>query len=225
MKQLVTKAIVLTRTNYGEADRIITMLTPDFGKLRLIAKGVRRIKSKLAGGIELFSESDITFIRGKGEIGTLISARLSANYGNIVKDINRTMLGYDLIKQINKTTEDECESAYFELLCAAYAALNDDSLSNQLIELWFSANLLILGGMTPNLATSADGSKLAQDKTYNFDRDAMAFEPSASGQFSVNEIKFMRLVFAGNSPLQLVRINQAEIITNKLAPLVKTMLI
>ena len=41
MKQLVSQAVVLSRTDYGEADRILTLLTPDQGKLRLLAKGVR----------------------------------------------------------------------------------------------------------------------------------------------------------------------------------------
>ena len=57
MKQLVTEVIILARTDYGEADRILTVLSPEYGKLRLLAKGVRRVKSKLAGGIELFSVS------------------------------------------------------------------------------------------------------------------------------------------------------------------------
>lgn len=65
MNQIVTKGIVLSRTEFGEADRIITVLTTDHGKIRLIAKGVRRIKSKSAGGIELFSVSDITYIPGR----------------------------------------------------------------------------------------------------------------------------------------------------------------
>jgi len=39
----------LSRTDYGEADRILTVLTPDYGKLRLLAKGVRKVKSKLGG--------------------------------------------------------------------------------------------------------------------------------------------------------------------------------
>jgi DNA repair protein RecO (recombination protein O) len=73
MQQLQTRGIILSRTDFGEADRILTVLTPQQGKLRLMAKGVRKIKSKLAGGIELFSVSDITYIRGKGELGTLIS--------------------------------------------------------------------------------------------------------------------------------------------------------
>ena len=53
-KDLRTKAIVLRRTDYGEADRILQLLTPS-GKRSVIARGVRKEKSKLAGGIELFS--------------------------------------------------------------------------------------------------------------------------------------------------------------------------
>ena len=43
----VTDAIVLTRFDYGEADRIMTLFTPAYGKLKAIAKGVRRTKSRL----------------------------------------------------------------------------------------------------------------------------------------------------------------------------------
>lgn len=62
---IVTSGIVLNRINFGEADRILTVITPDQGKLSLIAKGVRKEKSKLAGGIELFSVSNISFIPPK----------------------------------------------------------------------------------------------------------------------------------------------------------------
>src|SRR5688572_14550778 len=123
MNQIVTTAIILGRTDYGEADRIITLLTPDHGKLRLLAKGVRRVKSKLAGGIELFSISSITFVKGRGDIGTLISTRLNKHYRQIVTDLDRTMVGYDLIKQLNKITEDEPEPEYFDLLKQVFEAL------------------------------------------------------------------------------------------------------
>ncbi|MCA9348456.1 DNA repair protein RecO, partial [Candidatus Saccharibacteria bacterium] len=63
---LTTRAIILRRINYGEADRILTMLTSDFGKIRLIAKGVRKQKSRMAGGLELFGVSEINFIKGRG---------------------------------------------------------------------------------------------------------------------------------------------------------------
>src|SRR5664279_3509870 len=125
MRQIVSEAIILNRIDYGEADRILTLLTPDYGKLSLVAKGVRRIKSKLAGGIELFSVSDITFIKGRGEIGTLVSTRLKKHYGAIVTDYERTMLGYELIKRLHRVTEDQTESEYFDLLREAFEALND----------------------------------------------------------------------------------------------------
>ena len=150
MNQLNTTAIVLSRTEYGEADRILTLLTPDHGKLRLMAKGVRRVKSKLAGGIELFSVSNITFAKGRGDIGTLVSARLLQHYGNIVANLERTMLGYELIKQLNKITEDDTEPAYFEVLHQAFAALDDATVPVGLIRMWFSMQLLRLNGHEPN---------------------------------------------------------------------------
>ena len=52
------RAIVLRRTNYGEADRILQLLTPK-GKRSVMAKGARRERSKLAGGIELFALCDV----------------------------------------------------------------------------------------------------------------------------------------------------------------------
>ncbi len=207
MKQIVTTAIVLGRTNYGEADRIITLLTPDHGKLRLMAKGVRRIRSKLAGGIELFSVSDITFIRGRGEIGTLVSARLRQHYAHIVGDIDRTMLGYELIKQLGRGTEDEPGVEYFDLLVQAFEALDDVSIDVNLIKLWFAMQLLRLDGHTPNLQSDVSGIKLSADLTYNFDYDRMTFVAAADGTFSADTIKFLRLGFSGNSPkiLQKVR--------------------
>ena len=73
MKQQTTPAIILRRTNYGEADRIVTFLTP-IGKIRAMVKGVRRSKSKLAGGIELFSESTVTFLETRGDLARVVSS-------------------------------------------------------------------------------------------------------------------------------------------------------
>ena len=70
MKTNRTTAIVLRRTNYGEADRILQLLTPD-GKRSVMARGVRREKSRLAGGIELFAVCEVVLTEGKGELGIL----------------------------------------------------------------------------------------------------------------------------------------------------------
>ena len=219
MKQIVTNGIVLGRTDYGEADRILTLLTPDQGKLRLLAKGVRRVKSKLAGGIELFSVSNITFVRGRGEIGTLVSTRLVVHYAKIVQDLDRTMLGYELIKQLNKATEDEPESEYFELLKQAFEALEDPAISMPLVRFWFSAQLLRLGGHTPNLQTDDDGQQLDSEKTYNFSFENMSFTAAPKGAFTASHIKFLRLSFAPYPAKVLAQVQGGGRLLNDLAPL------
>lgn len=224
MKQIVTQGIILARTNYGEADRIITVLTPDQGKLKLMAKGVRKPKSKLAGGIELFSVSDITFIPGKSDIGTLVSSRLDTHYGNIVKDIDRTMLGYELIKQLNKTTEDEPEKDYFNLLEKTFESLNDEHINNVLIQAWFSAQLLRLGGHAPNLHTDTTGTRLAVEHTYNFSFDDMAFlQADGNGRFNAERIKVFRLLFSDNPPHALQQVVGIENLLKDIQPTINTM--
>lgn len=71
-----TKAWVLRRTNYGEADRILNLITPQ-RQISAVARGVRKSKSKLAGAIELFCLSDVVLVGGKnGGMATLSSASL-----------------------------------------------------------------------------------------------------------------------------------------------------
>jgi DNA repair protein RecO (recombination protein O) len=224
MNAIVTTGIILSRTDFGEADRIITMLTPEHGKVRLMAKGVRRVKSKLAGGIELFSISKISFIRGRGEIGTLVSSQLDVYYRHIVTDIDRTMLGYELIKLLDKITEDEPEAEYFDLLEHAFAALDDVQIPLLLVRLWFSMRLLRLGGNTPNLHTDTAGNKLDPSLVYTFDYDAMAFVPRTNGLFTADDIKFLRLGFSGNTPAVLAKVGGVAELVERASPLVVTLL-
>lgn len=223
MKQLLTQGIILSRTDYGEADRIISLLTPDHGKLRLMAKGVRKVKSKLAGGIELFSVSHITFIQGKNEVGTLISTRLIKHYGSIVKSIDRVQLGYELIKALDKATEDEPEREYFELLQQAFEALNNTAVPRELIRTWFQAQLLGLAGHRPNLRTDTTGALLEANKKYGFSFDNMAFIPGGGGQFVADHIKFLRLLFSNNQPAVLAKVQGSDKLVRQLQPLVQTM--
>ena len=224
MKQLTTQAIVLSRTDFGEADRILTLLSPEYGKLRLMAKGVRRVKSKLAGGIELFSISDISFIKGRGDIGTLLSSRLRNHYGNIVKDIERTMLGYDLIKQLGKSIEDVPEPEYFELLQQTFEALDDASILLDLIRFWFEAQLIRLNGRSPNLQTDIHGEKLALGGQYNFDFEHMAFvRVTDTGHFTADHIKVLRLVFSGNTASVLQRVGNVQSLMRDVLPIVLQM--
>jgi DNA repair protein RecO (recombination protein O) len=223
VNQLNTTAIILRRTDFGEADRILTLLTPDHGKLRLMAKGVRRVKSKMAGGIELFSISQVTFIQGRGEVGTLISTRLQQHFGNIIKDIDRVQLGYELIKRLDKVTEDQAEAEYFDLLLQGFAALDAGAIPTELIHIWFSAQLLELGGHAPNLQTDTKGSKLEADQKYNFDIDAMTFSAHPSGRFAPADIKFLRLIFSRTEPAVLAKVTGLAGLIKRTGPLVNAM--
>lgn len=219
--QVVTEGIVLSRTNFGEADRIITMLTPDQGKVRLMAKGVRKIKSKLAGGIELFSVSNISFIPGKRDISTLISSRLHKHYGQIAKDINRTMLGYELLKRIDRATEDATEPEYYDLLKTTLEAL-DAKVQEELLELWFDAQLLKLAGHQPNLVTDSRGQRLQLDQLYTFDFENMSFVQADQGLLTPAHIKFLRLAFGLPEPGPLGQVTDASKVFGPCIQLVST---
>jgi DNA repair protein RecO (recombination protein O) len=185
----------------------LTILTPNNGKLRLMAKGVRRVKSKLAGGIELFSVSDISYLKGRGEIGTLVSSQLLEHYGNIVMDLDRVQLGYALIKQLNRATEDDVEPEYFALLHEVFKALDDQSIPDEMIRLWFTAQLLRMGGHTPNLETDAQGRKLSASNRYTFDFEAVSFADHPAGVFRADSIKALRIFFSHVTPGTINRVN------------------
>ena len=219
MKQQVTDAIVLRRVNYGEADRIVTLLTPSDGKLALVARGVRRPKSKLAGGIELLSISSVTYAGGRsGGLGTLVSARLEQHFGSIVKDLARVQLGYELLQTTDKITEDQPEPEYFTLLATGLATLNTPEVPVDLIKVWFGAGLLRLAGLTPNLITDTEGQRLELERTYNFEYDSVCFTPGQD--FMADHIKVLRLLFSGTSPAVIGKVQGIDRLTAEVSPLV-----
>ena len=196
MQQIRTKAIVVHRTNYGEADRILHLLTPDLGVVSVIAKGARREKSKLAGGIELFTVSDVTILQGKSDMGTLTGARMSTYFMHILDDYTKLQLGYEAIKQVRRAAEMVPEPAFFTLLQECYEALNEPSTPVQVVEVWFWLQLAILLGVGLNLTTDKRGQKLRADTQYDFDSGINEFVESEQGRFSTDHIKLLRLLSA-----------------------------
>lgn len=217
MNTLSAKTIALSRVNYGESDRIVTFITKDGLKITLLTKGVRKIKSRLAGGIELFCRSDLIYINGKNKLGTLISARVNKNYPNIVKDIDRTMFGYEILKLINKVTEDEQLKDYFELLDITLDALNDLELDLELIKTWTYLKVLELNGHAPNVDTDIDGKKLLEGKKYEIDFSSMTFNENRYGSISTNQIKLLRTIPKLDSPSRLQLINNIDQINQDLS--------
>lgn len=225
MKKFNTDGIILTRTNFGEADRILTFITSDHGKVKAIARAVRKSKSKLAGGIELFSVSHISIAAGRGEISTLISSRLKTHFGSIVKDLDRTNTAYEFMRLINKNTEEQAEDGFFNLLASALKALDDGS-DIELIKLWFSLQLLKLTGHAPNLHTDIEGAKLTDSASYDFTLERMHFTPELKeqGPYRADHIKFLRLAAAAAAPTLLQRVQGAQRFAKHTSPLTDSML-
>ena len=146
-----TLAYVLRRTNYGEADRILNLITPN-GKMSAIAKGVRKEKSKLAGGIEMFSLVELVIHTGKSEMGTITSAKMLKFYDKILKDYSKVELAATILKKVSIASENSGSSNYFEIVDECMAALNS-GVNTALIESWFLLNMVKESGedITPLL--------------------------------------------------------------------------
>lgn len=191
-RDLRTLGIVLRRTNYAEADRILNIITPT-GKITAIAKGVRKAKSKLAGGVEMFSLVDFNIHKGRSEIGVITGAKMVQYYGEILKDFRRLELAGMILKKINQVAENSDSPEYFRLAEQCLAELNRGA-SLELIEGWFWLNLLRAMGEEVNLYRDVSGEKLAAEKTYNWDTVQMAFVEYERGEYGANEIKMLRLM-------------------------------
>lgn len=222
--QVVTKGIVLSRRDYQEADRILSVLTPDQGKVSLIAKGVRRPKSKLAGGIELFSVSQLTYLPSRSDLKTLVSSRLIQHYGNIVKDIQRTMLGYEFMKRLQKVIEESAGGEYFVLLQTGIAGLDNLEIPIEVVETWYNMQLLQMTGHSPNLQTDSTGAALKSGKTYIFEFDEMTFTPGPDGEPSTDVIKYLRLAFVTASPAALAQVKASDALLTIVLQMTKSML-
>ncbi len=206
MKFIRTEAIILRRTNYGEADRILNVLTPEHGKVAAIAKGVRRPKSKLAGGLELFAVCDITLGESRSDLFLVTSARLQSFFGSILHDYDRMQFGYQAIKQIAQATETVSEPEFFFLLKNTLTYLNDASIDWRLNELWFQLQLAHLLGEGINLQTDKEGNVLKESLRYGFSTVEGTFFALPGGEFGSDHIKMLRLALQ-TTPAVLSRIS------------------
>jgi len=200
-KDLKTHAFVLRRTNYGEADRIINLISP-VGKIAVMAKGVRKPKSKLAGGIEMFSLTNVNLHFGKSEMAVLTGAKMEKFYGEILKDLTRMELASEMLKKINKASDSVDSAGFFEILKSGLSAL-DSGCDIRLVDAWFNLNLMKIVGEEVNLYRDINGEQLKVDLKYSWNNMEMAFYPDDSGDIDANVIKILRLLISAD--LDVVR--------------------
>ncbi len=191
-----TRAYVLRRTNYMEADRILSLITPE-GKMSVIAKGARKAKSKLAGGIEMFSLTELNIHQGHGQMGLVTSARMVKFYDKIIADFNKMELASMILRKINMVAESSDAPEYFNMVDESMAALNDDE-NTDLIQSWFLLNLMKTSGEEINVYRDVNGEKLSADERYEYDAFENAFAAREGGRYGADEIKMIRLMLATN---------------------------
>jgi DNA repair protein RecO (recombination protein O) len=176
-------------------------MTPE-GKRSVMARGVRREKSKLAGGIELFGVSDIVINDGRGELGILTSARLVHFYQHIMQDYDRLQFGYEVIKQVASASEMVNEPEWYDVLFEVIKALDAKTLPLQLTQTWFYLRYADLLGSPLSLVNDIDGQSLRPDARYMYDISEKGLRQATSGELTADHIKLMRLIQA--KPLEVL---------------------
>ena len=198
---LRTLAVVLKRTNYGETDRIINLLTPS-GKISVLARGVRKEKSKLASGIEMFSLSELVIHQGRGEFGILTSAKPKEFYRGILADLTRLEVASEIIKRVAKVSEQVESEEFFSVTVQALRSI-DKGGNLELILAWFYFNIARISGEQINLYSDLDGQSLKAEEAYAWSVADEALRLSAAGKISGSEIKMMRLMLSAELALVL----------------------
>lgn len=137
-----TTGVVLKRINFDEADQILTVLTRDFGKISILAKGARRMKSKFCGRLELFYEINLVFFRGRtlhylNEAEVILTPEIE-NF-----DLKTKSVLFYMAEATNKLLPEGQEaSTSFDLLIEALRGLNGEEVISEVILYAYLVKLL-----------------------------------------------------------------------------------
>jgi DNA repair protein RecO (recombination protein O) len=199
-----TEAIILRRTDLSEADRILTLYTPQWGKLRGIAKGIRRPASKLRGHLELFTRSKLLMARGRN-LDVITGAETTEAFHGLRDEhpdaLERIGIAYYLAELLDRFTEDGVENrAIWDLLVAALRALSD-GVNPAIVARHYELRLLGYLGYQPNLDTCAGCDEPLEpvENRYSIELggvlcpECRSHDPAAE-PLSVNALKLLRLL-------------------------------
>ncbi|HET7700406.1 MAG TPA: DNA repair protein RecO [Candidatus Limnocylindria bacterium] len=144
------EAIVLRTLDLGEADRILVLFTRHFGKVHVVAKGIRRATSRMAGHAEPLTHATYQMARGR-ELDVLTGAEARAIYPALREDLGRIAAGWYCAELTDRFTVERAPSApLFDLLETALRHL-DAGYSAPLVCRWFDLHLLDRSGFRPEL--------------------------------------------------------------------------
>jgi len=165
-----TEAIVLRRHDFGEADRLLTLLTPNHGKIRAIAKGARKPQSRKTGHVELFMRTRMLFARGR-TLDIVTQAELVEAYRPLREDLVRVTYASHLVELLDRfTVENDAHPELYHLLADALgwlAETPDLLLTARFVEL----RLLGLVGFQPRLFQCAHCQEIIEARDQFFSAD------------------------------------------------------
>jgi DNA repair protein RecO (recombination protein O) len=171
-----TEAIVLRSMDLGEADRVLTVLTPRLGKLRIIAKGIRRPRSRLGGGLEPFSDVHLVLAIGR-TFDVVTQASLEDPHLGLRNDLHSTAAAWYLVELADRFCEGSADSHQaFVLLAQGLAGLDaaPADVSREVVARWFELHLLDAMGFRPELSQCLEcGAAIGPDGN--------GFSPAAGG--------------------------------------------
>lgn len=164
-----TCGFVIRKTDVGEADRVFTIFTQDFGKIKILGRAIRKIASKLKGGLDINSLSEIEFIQGK-TYKTLTDAVIVDAFKSIKRDPLKQRTASKIAKYTdNLLAKEEKDDQSFNLLKTTYSRLNDlDNKQSKIIYFYFIWNFFSVLGYKPELYKCADCQKKITQGTIHF---------------------------------------------------------
>ncbi|PIZ58547.1 DNA repair protein RecO [bacterium (Candidatus Torokbacteria) CG_4_10_14_0_2_um_filter_35_8] len=163
------KGIILKRVNIGEADKILTIFTEHHGKIQTKAKGIRWIKSKFAGHLELFTYARLSLVEGKS-LYIITESEGIESFQNIRRSLKKTYLTYyfsDLVSHLSAS--DDVNSELFSLFLEVLRQLHSSNFNRKLslLRQFFEVKALYLSGFPVQVYDCAScGRKLEPSKNY-----------------------------------------------------------
>jgi DNA repair protein RecO (recombination protein O) len=161
-----TEAVIIRRSDFGEADRLLTLITPQ-GKRRVVAKGARKTTSRLAGHIELFTHATLLLAVGRN-LDIVTQSVILDGYDNLRADLKRIGAAYYAAELIDRLIEEEDENRpAFALLVATLDAL-DKTQNVDLALRFYELHLLGYLGYRPQLYQCAACQETLTEETNRF---------------------------------------------------------
>ncbi len=186
------EAIVLKRTDTGEADRLLTVYTPDRGKLRAIAKGARKPTSRKSGHVELFTHVELMLAKGR-TLDIVTQADTRDSFIAWRENLERTSYAYYIAELTDQFTEEEIENrAIFDLLLRTLAWLGEPTADPALLTRYFELQLLAQVGYQPELFACVN-CRRALEPVEQF------FSAEAGGMIDVECMQTQRETIAGHA--------------------------